>query len=334
MLDRVRTRRAGHTNASLVAQSRVLSALKLAYYRLFATAYTASLCCADVIWVNSSWTKAHLESLVHHDHDGDGETDALPRRAGPEEVRTNKKTTSRRRKEKGIRLLYPPCDTTHLTSFPLATSGRVSPAQSAQAQVTILSLAQFRPEKEHPTQLRAFAKLLSLLPPPSPSPSRSMPTSSTPSVREGVSPPAPRDLSPSRDQLHLVLAGSVRGAADSARVETLRRLATELGIADQVEFVVNASYPVICEWMERATIGLHTMIDEHFGITVVEFQVGSRLSLPLSLRSLPIDPLVCCVKRSCVNACACTRAPETDTCTLSAIRPPGSFPWPMLRPDR
>ncbi|MBZ6370674.1 MAG: glycosyltransferase [Microbacterium hominis] len=233
MLERVRSRRAGHTNSSMVARSRLLSALKLAYYRLFATAYTASLRCADVIWVNSSWTRAHVESLVNGASGSKG---------------------GRRRKR--IRLLYPPCDTTHLAQFPLETRYRIPPSQES---ITILSLAQFRPEKEHPTQLRAFAQLLL----------------SPPSSQSGVTAAAKIP----RDKLRLVLAGSVRGPVDADRVEALRRLATELGIAEQVDFVVNESYDVICQLMEKATIGLHTMVDEHFGITLVEFQVrGLRFS--------------------------------------------------------
>lgn len=237
MLERVRSRRAGHTNSSIVARSRLLSALKLAYYRLFATAYTASLCCADVIWVNSSWTRAHVETLVN------GASDA---------------NRPRRRKRK-IRLLYPPCDTTRLAQFPLETQGRNPPVQES---LRILSLAQFRPEKEHPTQLRAFAQLL-----------LSSSSSQSGSTAASKIP---------RDKLRLVLAGSVRGPVDADRVETLRRLATELGIAEQVDFVVNESYDMICQLMGEATIGLHTMVDEHFGITLVEFQV--RGVFPLSTR--------------------------------------------------
>ncbi|GAA5883282.1 hypothetical protein JCM3774_001749 [Rhodotorula dairenensis] len=264
MLDRVRTRRAGHTNASLVATSRVLSALKLGYYRLFATAYTASLCRADVIWVNSSWTKAHVGSLLGGG--GEGRTGTNPGRADPENA------SRRKKKARRIRLLYPPCDTTHLAQFPLATKERTRAGRGGQ--VTILSLAQFRPEKEHPTQLRAFAKLLALLPA-----SRSSTTPSTLSLPSGTASHLSLLLPPPREMVRLVLAGSVRGAADSARVETLRRLASELGVADQVEFVVNEPYPVICDLMQRATIGLHTMVDEHFGITVVEFQAAGLIPL-------------------------------------------------------
>lgn len=242
MLERVRSRRAGHTNSSIVARSRVLSALKLAYYRLFATAYTASLCCADVIWVNSSWTRAHVEKLVNGASDSRGA-----------------------HRNKRIRLLYPPCDTTHLARFPLETRHRTPPVQGP---ITILSLAQFRPEKEHPTQLRAFAQLL-LAASSSSSPGESQ-------SQSGLLSSSSSSHLPARDKLRLVLAGSVRGPVDADRVEALRRLANELGIAKQVEFVVNESYDVISRLMEKATIGLHTMVDEHFGITLVEFQVRER----------------------------------------------------------
>lgn len=43
---------------------------------------------------------------------------------------------------------------------------------------------------------------------------------------------------------------------------------------DFVEFVVNAPYSVILEWLSKASIGLSTMVDEHFGINVVEFMVS------------------------------------------------------------
>lgn len=41
----------------------------------------------------------------------------------------------------------------------------------------------------------------------------------------------------------------------------------------QVTFVVNASYPDVLKWLSRSSIGLSTMVDEHFGINIVEFMV-------------------------------------------------------------
>lgn len=51
-------------------------------------------------------------------------------------------------------------------------------------------------------------------------------------------------------------------------------------VQDQVEFVVNASYPQVLNWLSRASIGLSTMVDEHFGINVVEFMVRGAAAPP------------------------------------------------------
>ena len=53
--------------------------------------------------------------------------------------------------------------------------------------------------------------------------------------------------------------------------------ATQAVFDFDVEFVVNASYHTVLDWLSRANIGLSTMIDEHFGINIVEFMV--RVSL-------------------------------------------------------
>jgi alpha-1,2-mannosyltransferase len=45
-----------------------------------------------------------------------------------------------------------------------------------------------------------------------------------------------------------------------------------------VEFVLNAPYPDMLAWLGRASVGLNTMLDEHFGINVVEFMVRAPKS--------------------------------------------------------
>jgi alpha-1,2-mannosyltransferase len=59
-------------------------------------------------------------------------------------------------------------------------------------------------------------------------------------------------------------------------VQSLRDLAEELKITPHVQFIVNASYPEMLGWLAVASIGLSTMVDEHFGINVVEFMVQIR----------------------------------------------------------
>lgn len=43
---------------------------------------------------------------------------------------------------------------------------------------------------------------------------------------------------------------------------------------DNVEFKVNVSYPELLENLKTASIGISTMVDEHFGINIVEFMVN------------------------------------------------------------
>lgn len=47
-------------------------------------------------------------------------------------------------------------------------------------------------------------------------------------------------------------------------------------VQEYVDFVVNAPYPRVLELLGEASIGLNTMVDEHFGINVVEFMVGTN----------------------------------------------------------
>ncbi|GEM10256.1 mannosyltransferase [Rhodotorula toruloides] len=268
MIHRVSSRLSTHTNSSFIASSRALSALKLAYYVVFARCYSWSLRKARVVWVNSSWTRGHVEGLIgaqraEEEQGAKGEvgskagqmsrtSELRQRRKGTKEEPSSASPAPTRSPERAntsprVRLLYPPCDTLHLSSLPLSTSSRIGTSNP----ILIFSLAQFRPEKEHSTQLRALASLLS-------------------------SPTLPPSL---KERIKLVCAGSVRNEVDAKRVEALRALAGKLGVEDKVEFVVNAEYGQICEWMRRASVGLHTMVDEHFGITVVEFQAAGLIPL-------------------------------------------------------
>ncbi|GAA5874450.1 hypothetical protein JCM1840_000784 [Sporobolomyces johnsonii] len=265
MLRRVELRQAGHTNPSHVARSWVLSTLKLWYYRLFALLYSTCLAQADVIMVNSTWTKRHVDSLLLGESaaSGDEEENQAPsqldgtsssstatpaarlrqRRLTPPSSSPSLSCPSSRpspRPRTRTHLLYPPCSTASFSSFPLSPPSR-SPR-------TILSLAQFRPEKEHPLQLRSLAKLFSLHP-------------------------------EFRSDVRLILAGSVRNDDDSRRVDELKKLAKDLGVDGNVEWRVNVPFEQLLGLLSTAGVGLHTMVDEHFGITMVEFQAAGLITL-------------------------------------------------------
>ncbi len=58
------------------------------------------------------------------------------------------------------------------------------------------------------------------------------------------------------------------------RLEELRAYAEELGVADCVDWLVNAPYAELRSLLGEAVGGLHTMTDEHFGISVVEYMAA------------------------------------------------------------
>lgn len=112
----------------------------------------------------------------------------------------------------------------------------------------ILSVAQFRPEKNHSLQLRAFAQFLDQRHESSPTPT-------------------------------LALVGSCRNDEDLARVSALRAEATALGISPHVHFHLNVSFSSLVEFLQRAHVGLHTMANEHFGIGVVELMAAGVITI-------------------------------------------------------
>ncbi|KAI0727902.1 mannosyltransferase [Fomitopsis betulina] len=249
MLERVRSRKKWHTNSDAISSSEVLSKGKLLYYRVFMYYYSNSLRQASFLMVNSSWTKNHVDSILQHT---DPLLDALHMCTPLALLRLLRPADP----PKSTRIVYPPCDTREISKLPLERRERV-----------ILSVAQFRPEKDHAAQLHAFHQML-------------------------ISHP---EYGKPGKHVQLVLIGGSRNEEDAARVEGLRALAKELGIEDHVEFVLNAPFSVVLDWLSRASIGLSTMVDEHFGINVVEFMAAGVIPVthasggPLNDIVVPFD---------------------------------------------
>ncbi|RCI07140.1 asparagine-linked glycosylation protein [Rhizopus stolonifer] len=135
-------------------------------------------------------------------------------------------------------IVYPPCDTERLNKLPL--QGR---------KPMIVSVAQFRPEKDHALQLKSLARLFEKYP----------------QWKEA--------------KVELVLIGSSRNEGDAKRIDDLRQLAVELDIQDYVRFEVNASYDLLVSSLASAKIGIHTMWNEHFGIGVVEYMAAGLIAV-------------------------------------------------------
>mmetsp|Transcript_21244 Transcript_21244/g.32583 ORF Transcript_21244/g.32583 Transcript_21244/m.32583 type:complete len:450 (+) Transcript_21244:39-1388(+) len=132
-----------------------------------------------------------------------------------------------------IQTVFPPCDTDTLISL----SNFVKPIDS----ITVVSLAQFRPEKNHELQLEAWALLPSKI----------------------------------RQRASLVVAGAVRHQDDDHLLSELRSKCSRLGLDDSVSFFIGASRSDILSLMRKAHVGLHTMRLEHFGIAIVEMMASA-----------------------------------------------------------
>lgn len=70
------------------------------------------------------------------------------------------------------------------------------------------------------------------------------------------------------------MVGGCRGPDDEARLAALQAYAAELGLAGSVEWCVNVPYAQLKQLLGGAVGGLHTMLDEHFGISVVEYMAA------------------------------------------------------------
>lgn len=154
--------------------------------------------------VNSSWTQAHINNLlgictpsVRSDRSrGPNQDKGTYLRSSTSSTKASSKIW-----DASTHIVYPPCDTASLSALPLEPRERL-----------ILSVAQFRPEKEHLTQLLALAAFAQQ--------QRSI--SGSPSIK-------------------LIMAGSVRNDGDEARVAGLRNSAKRLGITVSGRFCCHLS---------------------------------------------------------------------------------------------
>lgn len=68
--------------------------------------------------------------------------------------------------------------------------------------------------------------------------------------------------------MKLIFVGSCRHEEDQERVQNLKDLAKHLSLEDTVQFKVNVSYGELLNTYQHATMGLHAMWNEHFGIGI------------------------------------------------------------------
>jgi alpha-1,2-mannosyltransferase len=66
------------------------------------------------------------------------------------------------------------------------------------------------------------------------------------------------------------MIGATRGKDDEAIVEQLKELAIELNVNESVKFYINKPREEIMSLFSRSKVAVHTMKEEHFGISIVE----------------------------------------------------------------
>ncbi|KAI8447131.1 family 4 glycosyltransferase [Phakopsora pachyrhizi] len=260
MLERVSKRDSSHNNNSTISNSFILSYLKLFYYMIFAELYSLCLRQADDLMVNSTWTKNHIVRLLqpcykrHKPQESDNRAtsastiipqpiekiDLNLRNRHHQKSSLNSNTADRIVENSiEVKVVYPPCDVMSLIRFPLLPRSSI-----------ILSISQFRPEKDQRKQIEAFSDFLK------------------------------RSLTlEDEKEIKLILAGSCRGKEDEDRVDELKKLAKELGIDSRVEFRVNVDYRELKDLLKSSLVGISTMVDEHFGISIVEFMAAGLIPL-------------------------------------------------------
>jgi len=213
MIEKVSQRLTDFNNVGYISQSFILTSMKIFYYRLFAFVYGCCGSCCDVVMVNSSWTLNHINALW-----------GVPQKTS---------------------VVYPPCNTKNLMELV------IDEVESTKAKnpFQIVSLAQFRPEKNHLMQLQIFQKFL-------------------------------KDAgAKNKEKYRLLMVGSCRGKEDEERVRELKAQARKLKVDRNVQFSVNMGYEDLLETLTESIVGIHTMKDEHFGISVVDFMASGLVTL-------------------------------------------------------
>ena len=143
-------------------------------------------------------------------------------------------------------LVYPPCDTVALQKRPLSREGGI-----------FASVAQFRPEKNHEIQIHALQY-----------------------ARKVAETMSDRALLESILGCKILMIGGCRDDGDYERVRMLKAQAAEAGLDSScLEFHINVPFEDLQNMLGHAVAGIHSMRDEHFGISVVEYMAAGAIPI-------------------------------------------------------
>lgn len=75
------------------------------------------------------------------------------------------------------------------------------------------------------------------------------------------------------------LVGSTRGPEDVAIVASLKDMVKKLKMQDSVDFKLNVSRDELNQIFKLSKVGIHTMKQEHFGISIVEMMSAGLITI-------------------------------------------------------
>lgn len=198
-----------YNNSDLIAKFPLLRTIKSIYYKNLINIYGFAGKCCDLAMTNSTWTNDHITKLW-------------------------KSSCS----SYGVKIVYPPCDLSPFSNLNLERK------ESLDVKIKIISLSQFRPEKNHRLQIEIAAQVLKKIP-----------------------------------SAEFVFVGGCRDKSDEARVDELKKYADELGVISSISFKLNLSFEDLLSQLQQSHIGLHTMTEEHFGIGIAELMAAGLITI-------------------------------------------------------
>ncbi len=142
-------------------------------------------------------------------------------------------------------VLYPPCAVGVYKSLNEINKA-ISNESNKDRKNVILSFAQFRPEKNHRMQVNIFSEVRKRLP---------------------------------KLDVNLWLIGGVRNKEDQRLFDELKDYVGSLGLSDSVLFLPNLTSAEVKLRFQTAKVGIHTMRDEHFGISVIEMMCSGLVTI-------------------------------------------------------
>merc|ERR1712198_644669 len=81
------------------------------------------------------------------------------------------------------------------------------------------------------------------------------------------------------EKTKLVIIGGCRGPDDWKLLQDLKDLSKHFSVENNVEFYPNLPFNDLLVEFSKATIGIHTMWNEHFGVGIVEMMAAGLLTI-------------------------------------------------------